>query len=306
MQFMATATIAATSVGIHHVLIATDFSHQSGYVIRYGLDFVRLVGAQAEVAYVLPTEEFALAGGEGMLACRDAARRDLLELQRKLRYNAAYNDQTECHVTLLEGPVAECLLDCACQKKIDLIVVGTHGRGGVGKFLLGSVAEKIFRRSRVPVLMIGPNIDRQQRLSELHHVLAPCDLSPQSHLAMNYARALAAAHHSWLTVLNVAGGTSGGAKPDPERVKAGIRRNLAEIAGEHTEGANIKYRVEFGTVTPTILEVASQEDVDLVVLGVGPSSEVLDRFMWPIGYDVVRGATCPVLTIRDATSVSRQ
>src|SRR5215472_6287829 len=205
---MATATIATTSVGIHHVLIATDFSHQSDYVIRYGLDLVRLVGAQAEVAYVVPTEEYALAGCEGVLAGRDAARRDLLELQRKLRFNAAYNDQTACHVTLLEGPVAECLLDCIRHRKLDLIVVGTHGRGGLGKFFLGSVAEKVFRHSPVPVLTIGPNIDRHRRLNELRHVLAPCDLSPKSNPAVNYACALSRAHHAWLTVLNVADYTS--------------------------------------------------------------------------------------------------
>src|SRR5215471_12918762 len=114
----AIASTPTTSVGIHHVLIATDFSHQSTYVLRCGLDFARLLGAKAEVAYVLPTDEFALAGAEGILEGRKSARRDLLALQAKLRREVTYNDQTECRVTLLEGCVAECLLDCIRQKKI--------------------------------------------------------------------------------------------------------------------------------------------------------------------------------------------
>ena len=106
-------TIASTRIGIDRVLIATDFSHQSELALQYGLDFARLFGAQAEIAYVLPTEEYALAGAEGLLAGRDAARRDLLALEvEAYAVSVAYNDDTECQVTMLEGPVADSLLEC--------------------------------------------------------------------------------------------------------------------------------------------------------------------------------------------------
>ena len=49
----------------------------------------------------------------------------------------------------MEGDVAQSILDCARQKKVDVIVVGTHGRGGLGKMLMGSVAECVFRQSPV-------------------------------------------------------------------------------------------------------------------------------------------------------------
>jgi nucleotide-binding universal stress UspA family protein len=266
------------------------------------LDFARLLGAQAEVAYVLPIDEYAPAGAEGVRAGRESARRDLLGLKAKLRREVTYNDQTECRVTLLEGCAAECLLDCARQKKIDLIVVGTHGRGGVGKMLLGSVAEKVFRHSSVPVLTIGPNVNHHKGLLELRHILAPCDLSPRTHPAMNCACALAAAHNSWLAVLNVANREAEGPKVDLERLRAGIRGNLAEIVGERGHELNIHYSVEFGDVASLIVNAASHDDTDLIVLGVRPSYGMLDRFMWPIAYEVVRRATCPVLTIRGSSS----
>jgi nucleotide-binding universal stress UspA family protein len=300
---MATAEIASTYIGIDHVLIATDFSQQSELALQHGLDFARLFGAHAEIAYVLPTEEYALAGAEGLLAGRDAARRDLLALKSKLRRKVAYDDDTECHVTMLEGPVAESLLDCAHEKRADLIIVGTHGRGGLGKLILGSVAEKIFRQSSVPVLTIGPNIHGHQNRPELRHILAPCDLTPKSHPAVHYACALAASHHSWLTVLHVVEDANEGVKVDPERVKTGIRERLAAIVGQAGIGLDINYRVEFGRVASSILDVATNLDSDLVVLGVRPSTGVLDRFVWPVAYELVRGASCPVLTIRQSTPV---
>src|SRR3974390_3676115 len=115
---MASAGIRIPSVGIHNVLVASDLTHQSDAVVSFGLDFAKLFGAHAEIAYVLPAGEYALAGGEGILAGRDAARRDLLELRSRLRRNAAYDDESDQQVMMLEGPVAECLLQFACAKRI--------------------------------------------------------------------------------------------------------------------------------------------------------------------------------------------
>jgi nucleotide-binding universal stress UspA family protein len=299
---MATAEIISAKVGIHHLLIATDFSHQSDVVVRYGLDFARLLGAQAEIAYVLPTEEYAVAGADGVMAGRESARRDLLDLKSRLRRDTDYND-TEQQVALLEGPVAECLLQRAHEKKIDLIVVGTHGRGGLGKVVLGSVAEKVFRHSPVPVLTIGPNIHRYRRLNVIREILAPCDLTPKSHLAVRHACELARAHNSRLMVLYVVEDAREGTKLDAGRFKGVIQERLVDIVGRKAEGLNIGYRIEFGRVTPTILKVAAEQKAELIVLGVQPSSGVLDRFQWPVASELVREASCPVLTIRGRTPI---
>ena len=297
-SIMATAQLTATGVGIQNVLIATDFSHHSDAAIRYGLAFANLYGAQTEIVYVMPTEDYVLAGPEGLPAAKDAARRDLLEFKSRLRRTGNIAEHTDLHVSMLEGPVAECLLQWAREKKIDLIVVGTHGRGGLGKVILGSVAEKIFRHSPVPVLTVGPNIHHPRGVNQARQILAPCDLTSRSHPAVEYASVLAETHNSQLTVLHVIEHPNEGLKLDPERVKEGIRERLAEIVGPYSGGVDIRYRVEFGNVPATILKVASEADADFIVLGVRPSSGVFDRFMWPIAYELVREAACPVLTIR--------
>lgn len=295
---MATAEIAHHRVGIKHMLIATDFSRRSEAVLACGQDFARMFGAQAEIVYVLPVEGFAMAGAEGLMAGLDAARRDIMELRSRLRRNAAYNDDSDFKVTLLEGPVAECLLQCATEKRDDLIVMGTHGRGGLGKAFLGSVAEKVFRHATVPVLTVGPNVHPRARMVNIPHILAPCDLSARSHEAMHFTCTLAKAHQSRLTVLHVVESKAAGTKIDPEGVKQSIRENLVEIVGRDANGLDISYRVEFGRVAASILDVATESHADLIVLGVRRSSGALDRFMWPVAYELVRDAACPVLTLR--------
>jgi nucleotide-binding universal stress UspA family protein len=295
---MATAPLAASGVGIHNVLIATDFSHHSSAALNYGLSFAHRYSAHAEVVYVLPTDEFALAGPEALTAAKDAARRDVLDLKTKLRRSHLREEDEDYRISMLEGSAADCLLEWAREKRVDLIVVGTHGRGGFGKIILGSVAEKVFRHSAVPVLTIGPHIHRPKEGSAAHRILAPCDLTPRSHPAVQFACALAKEHNSQLTVLHVIERTNEGMKLDPERVMGEIRVELAQILGKCAEGIDVRYRIDCGKIAGTILSAATDIDTDLIVLGVRPSSGLLDRFMWPIAYELVREAACPVLTIR--------
>jgi len=94
---------------------------------------------------------------------------------------------------------------------------------------------------------------------------------------------------------------SEGTRVDPERVKASIRERLVDIVGRKAEDLDVSYRIEFGRVAPTILDAACSISAELIVLGIRPSSGVLDRFQWPIAYELVREATCPVLTMRGKT-----
>jgi|SRR5271165_1646857 len=299
---MATMEFAATGVGIHNVLIATDFSHHSAAVLSYALNLVGRYGAHAEVVYVLPIDEYALAGPEAVTAARDAARRDLLEFKDKLRSGRFFECDVDYRVSMLEGPIAESLLQWAHEKRIDLIVVGTHGRGGLGKVIPGSVAEKIFRRSHVPVLTVGPHIRRPIEVDGAHRILVPCDLTPRSHPGVQLACALAKENRAKLTLLHVIESFSKGMTSSSECARQ-AKDGLGRIVGRQGDGVDVVYQIEFGKISASILRTASEIGADLIVLGVRPSSGVLDRFMWPIAYELVCQAECPVLTVRGAPSI---
>src|SRR6185312_14365361 len=171
---MSTAQLHTTGVAVRNVLIATDLSKQSEEVLRAGMDLRYAYGAHATILYVLPRDEYVLAGFEAYAAARDAARRDLAELERKLSTKYAHGRGEKYEVLMAEGGVAECIFECARERHIDLIVLGTHGRKGLSKAFIGSVAEEIFRHSEVPVLTIGPNV-HSSLLAHPKRLLVPID-----------------------------------------------------------------------------------------------------------------------------------
>ncbi len=191
---MATAQLTSAGVGIHNVLIATDFSHYSDVALNFGLELAHDYQATAYVVSVIPTNEILLAGPDAYLAAKDATRRDLLELKAGLTRTYSYVEGKDYHLYMLEGAVAEALLDFARSNHIDLVVVATHGRSGLGKVLIGSVAEKVFRQSPVPVLTIGPHVGEAAHRKKPRNILVPVDFTPASERGVRFAAALAREH----------------------------------------------------------------------------------------------------------------
>jgi len=297
---MATATSKATGVSIRNMLIATDFSRLSSEILCAGMNFCQAFGAHAFVLYVLPQSEFALAGFEAYAAARDAAQRDLRELDEQLRSRYAREQGKDYELMISEGDVADCIFEVARTKHIDLIVVGTHGRTGLSKALLGSVAERIFRHSDVPVLTVGPQC-RHIPPSGPKRLLVPLDFTPASQASAKYACALAREHDAELILLHVIGKPGNGALPDLECVTRGIEQSLAELAYPEADPQRLKVIAKVGNVVPTILDAASDMAADLMVLGVHNYPGLLDHFRQQPAYELVRQAPCPVLTLREQT-----
>lgn len=295
---MTTAQLSPAGVGIHNVLIATDFSRYSSVATDFGLALAREYHARAHVVAVLPREEFLMAGPDAYVAAKEASQRDLLELIAELRQTHSYIEGKDYDLLQLEGDVAPSILDCARQKNIDLIVVGTHGRGGLGKMLMGSVAERVFRQSPVPVLTVGPNLHHAARNFAPRNILLPADFTPASERAARYACALAREHKAKLTMLYVLEHAEVENAADRAASLQRIEKRLAGLVGKDAAGLQLCYRIEFGKVVPAILRTESEIEADLLVMGVRPWSGLLDLLMWPHAYEIVRKAECPVLTVR--------
>lgn len=295
---MATAQLTPVGVGIHNVLIATDFSNHSNQALDFGLKLATGYQAQAYVVFVLPSDEFMLAGPEAYVAAKEAARRDLENLKIELNRCRSCIEGSDYHLYLLEGEVAPSILNFAREKDIDLIVVGTHGRGGLGKAIMGSVSEQVFRGSPVPVLTIGPSA------KHLHHALAPtnilvaADFTPASERAARYAAGLASKHHSRLTLLHAVNPKELEHHPDRDLILQAIEAKLDALLGPEAH-VPCDYRIESGRVVPAVLRTAGEVEADLLVVGVRPALPVLSRFMWPNAYEIVRESPCPVLTVRE-------
>ncbi len=295
---MATAQLTAVDVSLHTVLIATDFSRSSAAAMQYGFELARRYQAAAHVVFVVPNDEYLLAGPECFAYARDASRRDLLELKKELKQTLGYEEGSDYHAHLLEGPIADSILDCARDRRADLIVMGTHGRGSLGKMFLGSVAERVFRHSLIPVLTIGPQVHPHG--VEARNILLATNASPASERASLYACSLAREHHARLTVVHVLEHIPLHTKGDREELVEATKEEIAGSFSQIAEGLDTRYVVGCGEPVPALLRAAAECQADYLVLGVHQRSGLLDRFMWPTAYGIVREAQCPVLTVRSA------
>jgi nucleotide-binding universal stress UspA family protein len=183
---------------------------------------------------------------------------------------------------------------------IDLIVLGTHGRTGASKLLLGSVAEEIFRRSRVPVMTIGPNVPRGAHHGlPFRHLLLATDLGPKSAAATPYAICFVEDNRALLTVIHVAPPNqqaieemnksldSIGAKMLPFR-QEGLSRHPEKIIG-------------YGNAAEKLLEAARERETDLIVsdiCGAGRRLGAATHVGQTTAHTIVANAACAVLTIR--------
>ncbi|HLI63622.1 MAG TPA: universal stress protein, partial [Terriglobales bacterium] len=285
--------------GIQNLLIATDFSQCSRPALDFGLQVAKTYRAAAHIVFVIPSDEFLLAGPSAYVAAKDAAARDLQELKSELGRKRALVEGRDYRLYLLEGQASQAILDFACRRQIDLIVLGTHGRGGLGKALIGSVAERVFRQSPVPVLTLGPHLRRAVLDDVARNILVAVDFTPASTRAVQFAVGLARTNNAKLTLLHIVDPKQLEHIPDRAAVRHGIETQLTGLLGHAREDVNCSVRVETGQVVPAVLHVLKEMGADLLVMGVRPPSGVLDRLMFPRAYELVRESSCPVLTFRE-------
>jgi len=294
---MATAQLQTTGITVRNVLIATDLSRQSEDILHAGMDLRSAYGAHATILYVLPRDEYILAGFEAFASARDVARRDLVELEENLSTKYAC-PRGNYEVLMAEGNVTECIFECVTQRNIDLIVLGTHGRSGFSKAFVGSVAERVFRNAEVPVLTIGPNA-HTSLLYGPKRLLAPIDFTTETQHSAKYACALAREHDAELVLLHViAEVPRGGAMADFACLKHTVEQSLAELISCEEKPKQVRVVVKVGKVVPTVLNAAAEFDADLLVLGVHTYPRLLDHLRLLNAYELVRQAPCPVLTVR--------
>lgn len=301
---MLTAQLTPVGVGIQNVLIATDFSTYSNTALKFGLQVAKSHEATAYVVFVVPADECLMAGPEAYIAAKDAAVRDLEELKAELDRKHCYVEGRDYHLCLLEGDVAQTILGFAYRKRIDLIVLGTHCRGGLGKALMGSVAERVFRQSPVPVLTLGPHLRRSAHDHNLRNILVAAGLTPDSGRAARFAATLARKSHAKLTLLHIVDPKKLEHIPDKAAGKRAIELRGEELAGLLCPGLECSVRVEVGQVVPTILHALDEMEADLLVIGAHPSRGLLDRLMFPHAYELVCESSCPVLTLRENLRVT--
>jgi len=292
-------TETKTRVGLKNILLATDFSAVSEAALQYAEAIARRFGSKLYAVHVIePSEYTYVPGGAGQVPWEldhERAKEELEHLNHRI-------GRIPHETLLLHGEMGNELREMAHAKGVDLLVMGTHGRRGLERVLLGSKTELVFRQATCPVLTVGPKVmtDPPQEI-EFKHILYATDFSPESLAAMPYAASLAQEFQAGLTMINV---VKLPLEPmeSMEVITADHERRLRKLVGSDVElWCHPETVVKFGDPARTILTVAKEQNADLIVLGVrgaGSALGMATHVAHAIAHEVVTHAPCPVLTVR--------
>jgi nucleotide-binding universal stress UspA family protein len=302
---------AVAGISIKNVLFATDFSEASTAALPYALAVAGRYGSTLHMAHVVPDTNFVMmTGGIDPISIGtiyDRAHTNAQELMQRLEQRT---QQVPTRTYVAHGPVWDMLSGIVSDTQADLLVIGTHGRTGVQKLLMGSVAEEIFRQARCPVLTVGPNLARCYSTEgeadfpcaklELKRVLYATDFATSSLIAASIAMSFAREFQAHLVMLHVMREYIDlHKKPGPiEKTLRRLEEMIPETSGLWFEPEAV---VKFGDPSYEILDVAREQKADLIVLGVRPAKDhpsASAHSPWATAHQVIAGARCPVLTVR--------
>ena len=286
-------------IALKRLLFATDFSACSNTALPYALAMAHLYNAKLYAAHVLtPSSYLLFASPESWPAILEAE-------EQKQQLNAA---RLEEHLQGLPhqvlspvGDIADVIFRLVHEHEIDMLILGTHGRKGIQKLLMGSVAEKIFRQASVPVLIVGPNVPVRTSVTRLNRIVFATDFSEESLSAFPHALSLAQEHKAHLSILHVLGQSNAGTVDfEPDNCFA-LRRMKELVPPESSLYLAPHYAVEFGNAPEQIVKFASENGTNLIILGVRApqkSVESITHFSNTTAQQIVAHANCPVLTVR--------
>ena len=294
-----------------HVLYPTDLSDASLPAFRYAAAVARWYGATLTVLHVVPSFE-PMAGpaewiGDPLPVPRVPSAEDVrAEMARLLPMDEA--DGITVTLEARAGHAASVIVDQAVERSADLIVMGTHGRTGFSRLLMGSVAEKVVRQAPCPVLTIPPvaPASAKERPS-FSRILCPVDFSPASDQAVGFALDLARQAGGGVTILSVVEWLAeeqpiGEADFDVaalrEQMAAKSRARLdALLSDESRTWCDIEELVTYGRAHREVIRLAAERRADLIVIGAQGRGGVGLALFGSTTQQVIRSATCPVLVV---------
>jgi nucleotide-binding universal stress UspA family protein len=299
---------------IKRILCPVDFSEASRHAIDHAAAIARWYQASISALHVyhpmfmpvpgLPTPETRVTEDE-----LNRVRAEALTCVESARASGVDMD-----VLIDIGQPARQILGRAAALPADLIVMGTHGTSGFEHLILGSVTEKVLRRASCPVLTVPPRAQATSRLP-FRRLLCAMDFSDWSLTALALAFSLARESHADVTIVHVIewpwqeppSPELSELPPEQASALAGYRRHLEQSATARLQGLTLDtvldgcptaLRVVHGRSYVEILRLATEDRADLIVMGVHSRNAADLMLFGSTTSQVVRRATCPVLTVR--------
>jgi nucleotide-binding universal stress UspA family protein len=192
-------------------------------------------------------------------------------------------------VALERGPAADVILEVARRRDVDLIVMSSHGDGGATRWLLGSVADAVCRKARLPLLIVPARCEREPLSDRPLRVLVALDGSELAERALRVVEKWSADVNFQPILLRVIDHSQAPIREEAERY-------LADIANALPAGLDrASVRVEVGSATGAIMRVADEENVDMIAMGTRVRGGLARAVLGSVAAGTLHLARVPVL-----------
>lgn len=291
------------------ILCPTDFSTGSQHALQVAVRLAASHGAELVLVHAWHMSLTALAGAGETLFPADIIQQMIAEQERGLA--AAHREAVKLGAPRVSSrfltgvPWDQIVETLSADPAFDLAVMGTHGRTGLGRVLLGSVTEKVVRHAPCSVLAVRPHGEA----NVFKHILCPVDFSDDSRTALERAAELSAPTGAQITLLNVIEPpvTYSGEPPVSDYlgdIEKGSTQLLAEWASNLSSRLAVPVTTEIrigNAGGQTLAYLHAHPELDLVVVGSHGRTGIRRALLGSVAEKIVRHAACPVLVARGRT-----
>jgi nucleotide-binding universal stress UspA family protein len=291
---------------LDRILLATDLSPASDPAWHEAHRLGQLCAAEIVVVHVVPPSYFVPPG-----LCAPSMAQDLVDAA----YRAAQDGVEQMLAGMAGSPVkvrtrietgvpASRVLEIVREEAADLLVVGTHGRSGLGRVVLGSVADRVLRQAACPVVTVRSDLRRDHR-HPTRRICYATDFSETARAAWPWVLRLARPAAAEVDLVHVALG------PLPDRhLAAEVIGEMARFFDEQARAeaerflqntelprARVHVRIGHGVEADQIVHWARAREADLIIMGTHGWSGVVRWMLGSVAQRVIQTAPCPVLTV---------
>jgi len=276
-----------------HILCPFDFSEQSAAALQVAGVIAKDFGSEVVVLHVQRLEAPVYFTVAQTQALRGQLRRSIRAAKKHARDFAHkhLSERVAHRVTVMEDDPIDAILKTQHEIGADLIAMGTHGRGGLARIRLGSIAESVLHQAEVPILTVGPRMKLAPTLVAIRRVLCPVNYSPSSQTALEHAAALAAKTGAELIIAHIE------ENPGGNNEQVSLQHLCKWVPANIRAHCAVKEVVKQGVAAEQIIEEAEKSQADILVIGAQLRSLLGAVLLGSTTELVIRSASCPVLSV---------
>ncbi len=289
------------------ILVATDFSECSRVALDIGLSASKCMETKLYVLHTiekLPHDYRHLLSSTAHSNMKQKLEEEAMNKIKAMLPEELLGSEDIVPIVRFGKPFLE-IIEVAKEKDVDIIAIGTHGRAGVDRVILGSVAERVVRDAHCPVMVV-----KSEKYVGFKKIIVSIDFSDCSRLALEYAAATARAHKSKLTILHVYEESfvkpyvnAANSEEEAEEIIKAIERVNESKYDEFLKtidlsGVEYEKLLKKGIPETDIAETAMEQQTNLIVMGTHGRSGIKHILIGSTAEEVVRNAPCDIVVVK--------